>query len=156
MIRKSSGNHVIQVKHVWVFLPTDGIGTLVGCSWALLGRSWDDLERSWALLGLSWDALGTLLGRSWALLIRSWGALARFLTPLADLESNLEHPRVDFGASRCRFWFLCCQINGEIRNCQNLAECNESDVKIAKTIAVAMSMTWKAKRHRRWISTGEI
>ena len=135
------------------------LGWLLARSWALLGRSWDDLERSWALLGAlgrSWDALVALLGRSWALLIRSWGALARFLTPLADLESNLEHPSIDFGASRCRFWFSCCQINGDIRNCQNLAECNESDVKIAKTMADSMLMTLKAKRHRRWISTGEI
>ena len=132
------------------------LGWLLARSWALLGRSWDDLERSWALLGRSSDALGTLLGRSWALLIRSWGALARFLVPLVDLESNLKHPRVDFGASRCRFWFSCCQINGDIRNCQNLAECNESDVKIAKTMAVAITTTLKAKRHRRWISTGEI
>ena len=128
------------------------LGWLLARSWALLGRSWDDLERSWALLG----ALGALLGRSWALLIRSWGALARFLVPLADLESNLEHPSIDFGASRCRFWFSCCQINGDIRNCQNLAECNESDVKIAKTMAVAITTTLKAKRRRRWISTREI
>ena len=44
------------------------LGWLLARSWALLGRSWDDLERSWALLGRSSDALGMLLGHPWPLL----------------------------------------------------------------------------------------
>ena len=83
----------------------------LGRLWALLSGPWGALGRSWRALGRSWGALGALLGRSWALLERSWtllGALGallgRSLTPLDDLGSILEPPRVDFGASGDGFW----------------------------------------------------
>ena len=55
------------------------------------------------LSGASLGALERLLGRSWALLGGTWAALGHFLTFLDDLDSILDPPRVDFGASRCRF-----------------------------------------------------
>jgi len=69
---------------------------LLGGFWALLGP----LEE---VLGCSWGALETLLGALGRHLERSWGALGRFLKFLDDLDSILDTPRVDFGASGCGF-----------------------------------------------------
>ena len=54
------------------------------------------LGRSWALLGRSWDALGTLLGRS-------WGALGSLLDVLKSVGTILERPSVDFEVSGIDF-----------------------------------------------------
>ena len=43
----------------------EGLGPLLGLSWAVLGRSWLDLGHSCVPFGLIWDGLGRLLGTSW-------------------------------------------------------------------------------------------
>ena len=51
------------------------LGTLLGPSWVVLGRSWGAIKSSCVTLGGSWGALGVLLGRSWDLM----GCFSAFL-----------------------------------------------------------------------------
>ena len=63
--------------------------SLLGDSWAILGRSWGDL---WAVLGRSWAVLGGLgavLGRSWAVLGLCWGGLVAVLGGLGAVLGGL-------------------------------------------------------------------